>query len=595
MKRGSLPGISALPRWASACGSGGRMIGFCVLGLLGSLHVLADEEGIPNDKCLECHSDKDLTKETADGREISMFVEEAKLAASAHSKTKCSECHRDLTEEHPDDELAAKPVDCGRCHEKASQSFGRSVHGLAIRGGSETAASCKDCHGSHEVLSPRLAGSPLHHTRQVETCGACHEAEAEEVAGSVHGKALAQGIDEAPSCTDCHEEHRIHSLAGKDAVREVGEVCSRCHESERMNTKFGLPSDRVKSYFESYHGLAMQGGAANAANCASCHGYHKILPSLDPDSSIHKRNLVRTCGKCHPGAGENFASGEVHLKDSADGALGAKVNHWVRLLYLALITLVIGGMVMHNFLSWLRALRIWYHARGETVVRMNLHQRIQHFVLAGSFVLLALSGFALKFPDSWLAWLFGSDEAVRRWLHRTAGVVMLGGGLWHLVYLITTRDGRRLAKDMFLKLQDARDVLANLLYFVGKRPGRPRFGRFGYPEKLEYWAVVWGTVIMGVTGLMIWLKIDVTRFFPRWIVEVATTIHYYEAILACLAIVVWHFYHVFLAPGTFPMNFAWWDGKVSKKWLEEEHPLEVAAEDPAGDEVEPPAADKPGE
>ena len=90
----------------------------------------------------------------------------------------------------------------------------------------------------------------------------------------------------------------------------------------------------------------------------------------------------------------------------------------------------------------------------------------------------------------------------------------------------------------------------------------------------RYWAVIWGTIIMGVTGLMIWLKMDVTQFLPRWVVEVAVTVHYYEAILACLAIVVWHFYHVIFAPGSYPMNWAWWDGKVSKRWQEEEHPLD---------------------
>jgi formate dehydrogenase gamma subunit len=284
--------------------------------------------------------------------------------------------------------------------------------------------------------------------------------------------------------------------------------------------------------------------------------------------------LVETCGKCHPGAGENFALSKIHTVDSTHGDLGSVINHWVRIGYLVLIFGVIGALLLHNLMSWLRALREWYHSRGETVMRMNLHQRMQHFVLVLSFVILALSGFALKYPDSWLAWMFGSDEAIRRWLHRAAGVIMLAGGIWHVIYLISTRDGRQLAKDFLPKMQDVRDLFGNLLYFVGKKSHPPRFGRFGYAEKLEYWAVVWGTVIMGVTGLMIWLKIDVTRFFPRWVLDVAVTIHFYEAILACLAIIVWHFYHVLFAPGTYPMNFAWWDGKVSKKWLEEEHPLD---------------------
>jgi formate dehydrogenase gamma subunit len=546
----------ALPRWAAA------------------------QEGIPNDKCMECHSDADLTMEK-DGGEVSIFVDEKKLKQSVHAEKSCWDCHKDLTEEHPDNEVAAKPVDCASCHEQEARTFGGSVHGQALLSGQDAAPTCKDCHGSHDVFSPQSVQSPLHYSRQAETCGQCHEAEAEDVAASIHGKATLKGVREAPSCTDCHEEHNLHSLAGSAALREVGDTCSRCHQSERINTKFGMPGDRVKTFFESYHGLALKGGAANAANCASCHGYHKVLPSSDPESTVHKENLVETCGKCHPGAGENFTADPIHMFDDPSGELGAVVNHWVRILYIALIVVVIGSMLLHNFLSWMRALKLWYHARGDTVVRMNLHQRMQHLVLAISFVVLALSGFALKFPESWLAWMFGSDEEIRRWVHRVAGVVMLAGGAWHVVYLLGTRDGRRMVKDFMLRIEDIYHVFWNLLYFVGKRREAPRFRRFGYPEKLEYWAVIWGTIIMGVTGLMIWFKMDVTRWFPRWVVDVAITIHYYEAILACLAILVWHMYHVLFAPGTYPMNFAWWDGKVSRKWLEEEHPLDPDAVEPA--------------
>lgn len=570
--------------------SGGLMSRFVTtLGLAACLAFSASlsalqaaEEEIPNDQCLECHSDKDLTKETEDGGEVSLFVDEEAHKRSTHAKKSCVECHEGLTSEHPDDEIIPKPVDCAGCHEKESKTFHRSIHGQAMRSGTEGAPGCKDCHGTHEILSPRSPESPLHFTKQADTCGECHTQEAEDVATSIHGIATARGVIESPSCTNCHEDHCIDSLGGESAMKKVGDTCSRCHESERINTKFGMPSDRVKTFFESYHGLAMQGGSANAANCASCHGYHKVLPSNNPESSIHKSHLVETCGKCHPGAGENFAFSKVHATDSADGDVGAVVNHWVRIAYITLIVVVIGAMLVHNLLSWLRALRIWYHKRGKTVERMNLHQRMQHFVLVISFVLLALSGFALKFPESWVAWLFGSDESIRRWVHRAAGVVMLGGGLWHVIYITTTRDGRRLVMDFMPKWRDVQDLFGNLLYFVGKKRAHPRFGRFSYAEKLEYWAVLWGTIIMGVTGLMIWLKIDVTRYFPRWMVDVAITIHYYEAILACLAIIVWHFYHVLFAPGTYPMNFAWWDGKVSREWLEHEHPLDESLKEKPG-------------
>ena len=111
-------------------------------------------------------------------------------------------------------------------------------------------------------------------------------------------------------------------------------------------------------------------------------------------------------------------------------------------------------------------------------------------------------------------------------------------------------------------------------YLAGLSDEKPKIGRFGYAEKIEYWAVIWGTIIMGVTGLMIWFKLDVTRFLPRWAVDVALTIHYYEAVLACLAIVVWHFYHVIFDPDIYPLNTACWNGRVSEEWQKHEHPLD---------------------
>ena len=81
--------------------------------------------------------------------------------------------------------------------------------------------------------------------------------------------------------------------------------------------------------------------------------------------------------------------------------------------------------------------------------------------------------------------------------------------------------------------------------------------------------------LMGATGLMIWFKMDVTQWLPRWAVDVALTIHYYEAILACLAILVWHFYHVMFDPDVYPLNLSCWDGRVSEHWQQEEHPLDI--------------------
>jgi formate dehydrogenase gamma subunit len=535
---------------------------------------------IKNSECLDCHSDKTLVKTNASGKAVSLFVDEARLAASVHKTNTCASCHADITVKHPDDNVAAQPPACAKCHQRESASYGASVHGLALAKGRTDAATCNDCHDGHAILPATSPGSPLYFSRLAETCGACHDQQAKDVEESVHGKAVAAGHREAPTCTDCHSEHQIQALKGSSPLQISTEVCSKCHASERMNTKYNLPADRVKTFFESYHGLAAQYGSTLAANCASCHGVHKILPSTDPRSTIYQTNLVATCGKCHPGATANFAQSKVHIDvatASKSDSVGEKINWWMRRIYLVLIVGTIGFMFAHNLLLFSKKVRAHIAASGPTVLRMSLSQRLQHAILAASFIVLAITGFALKFPDSGVARMLGSNEMLRAWTHRVAGVVLLCVGAYHLLYLARRQEGRQLIKDMFPVVKDLKDLIAAARYLAGLSGEKPKIGRFGYAEKMEYWAVIWGTIIMGVTGLMIWFKIDVTRFLPRWAVDVALTIHYYEAVLACLAIVVWHFYHVIFDPDVYPLNRACWRGTVSKHWQQEEHPLDPAS------------------
>jgi len=287
---------------------------------------------------------------------------------------------------------------------------------------------------------------------------------------------------------------------------------------------------------------------------------------------IHPAHLMETCGKCHPGASQGFVSGKIHADEKMSGETGMVVNRWVKKIYITLIVVTVLLLGLHNGIAWCRKVAARRKTQGELVLRMDGNQRIQHFVLMTSFIILAVTGFALKFPTTWFAHLMGSEE-IRRWIHRIAGLVLIAGCVYHVLYACFTVQGRRFLRDIFPRWQDLRDVWTNLGHLLAGRP-RARFGRFGYPEKIEYWAVAWGTVIMGVSGLVIWFKIDVTRWLPRWAIDVAVTVHYYEAILACLAIIVWHFYHVMFDPDVYPMNWAWLDGKVPKKLHEEEHPLD---------------------
>jgi formate dehydrogenase gamma subunit len=245
----------------------------------------------------------------------------------------------------------------------------------------------------------------------------------------------------------------------------------------------------------------------------------------------------------------------------------------VRRIYLPLIFLVIGGMVIHNALVWRKKAAEKRLHEKRTILRLTVNQRVQHLLLLLSFTVLVISGFALQYPDSWLGWIFGSSELTRRMIHRVAAVVMLVAGIYHVGYLMLTKDGRMWVRDMAPKFKDVKDVLQNFGYYLGLNTPKPKIARFGYAEKAEYWAVVWGTIIMGLTGLMIWFKLGLFRPLARWWIDIALSIHFYEAVLATLAIIVWHFYHVIFDPDVYPINFAVYDGRVSEESYKEEHAL----------------------
>jgi formate dehydrogenase gamma subunit len=259
---------------------------------------------------------------------------------------------------------------------------------------------------------------------------------------------------------------------------------------------------------------------------------------------------------------------------------------WVRRFYMPLILLVIGGMVVHNAIIWRAKLIARHRARVHTVQRMTVNQRWQHLVLLSSFFVLVVTGFALKYPDSWFAALLGLGEHWRSILHRIAGVLLIADGVYHVFYVAFTAEGRKLLRDLLPTPKDATDAWATMLYYLGVRKEKPKFGRFNYAEKAEYWALVWGTALMAITGIMLWAKVAVGNLLARWCLDAATAVHFYEAILATLAILVWHFYQVFFDPDVYPMNTAWRDGRMSAEHYHQEHELDTEALEeggPAGD------------
>ncbi|HEY1263462.1 MAG TPA: cytochrome c3 family protein [Terriglobales bacterium] len=564
--------------------------------------------------CVDCHTDVTTSPHENTPAKVSCGTchsdEQAAYDRSFHARAikngdqraaTCVDCHGSPHELLPASDPKSKvnhaniPATCGACHgqkfvmepsghnTQSFVSYQESVHGRAVLHGVEKAAVCTDCHGAHEILGAGDPKSPIFKFMVPQTCGRCHSEVAKQFNDSIHGTAIARGQWQAPVCTDCHGIHSI--LSHKDPNSPVSaqnlaqRTCARCHEGVRLSEEFGFAGNRVTTYLASYHGLASQRGSAVVANCASCHGVHNILPSSDPRSTINSANLVKTCGQCHVGVTANFVNARVHVNAPLSQDIGSRIVRWVRGVYLSLIFMVIGGMLAHNAIVWRhKALARRRAHAGPTVVRMSRAQRIQHTLLLISFGVLVVTGFALKYPESWISQvLLGMSEASRGVIHRIAGAVLIGGGLYHFLYAALTREGRQMVRHMWVRLEDASAVLRAMRYYLGLGGEKPAYGRFTYAEKIEYWALVWGTIVMAVTGVMLWAKVAVGNHLPRWWLDVATAVHFYEAVLATLAIVVWHFYQVIFDPDVYPMNWSWWDGKVPMEEYRAEHPLDAAA------------------
>jgi cytochrome b subunit of formate dehydrogenase len=560
--------------------------------------------------CVDCHSDVKTSPHETTPAKVSCAQchadQQAAYDRSYHAKAikagdvqaaTCVNCHGSPHELLPASDPKSRvnhaniPAICGACHgqkfvmaasghsAQVFVSYEESVHGKAVAAGSEKAAVCTDCHGSHEILAASDPKSPIFKFNVPATCAKCHDNVEEQFAQSIHGQAIAHGNWQAPVCTDCHGIHSIKAHLDANSSVSAANLsqvtCARCHEGVRLSQEFGVEGRRSTTYLASYHGLASKLGSQVVANCASCHGVHNILPSSDSRSTINRANLVTTCGRCHPGVTEKFVVGKVHVDAPLSADVGSVAVRWIRKLYLGMIFAVIGAMLLHNLVIWRRKALLRRKEEHRLVKRMTRHQRWQHVILFVSFITLVITGFALKFPDSWFATLLGMGERVRGVTHRVAGVILIAVGIYHIVYAAVTHDGRRLVKDFLPAPKDASDVWGTLLYYLGLRSEKPEFRRFNYAEKAEYWALVWGLIVMASTGLMLWAKMSVGRYLARWWLDVATAIHLYEAILATLAIVVWHFYQVFFDPDVYPMNWAWWDGKMSFEHYREEHGLDT--------------------
>jgi cytochrome b subunit of formate dehydrogenase len=213
-------------------------------------------------------------------------------------------------------------------------------------------------------------------------------------------------------------------------------------------------------------------------------------------------------------------------------------------------------------------------------LRMTLNERIQHINLFINFTILVITGFALKYPEAF--WVSPITDApagmtIRGFLHRLCGVATVTLGGYHILYLAFTARGRGIIKDMIPGLKDAKDLWETVKNnFYINRPAKVlKMPRFNFREKLEYLGLIWGTIVMTVTGFILWFEVEWLNYFTKWTFDVARAIHFYEAILATLTIIVWHFYSVIFNPDVYPMSWTWITGDLTEHEMEEEHGLEL--------------------
>ncbi len=559
-----------------------------------------------NSICLGCHGNAEFAMPGADGNMRSLHVTPDKFGKSVHGKRFCVECHKDITE-IPHQTGVRHKVSCVTCHEALWEAakkdnktkenvrlgvvveqidrYMKSIHARPNKEDqSRTNATCYNCHDAHYVY-PK--GSPQRTEWRLgipNACGKCHGKEREEYATSVHGdEVLWKANPKAAICSDCHTTHDVEDPALDSTRLVITKNCGNCHK------------DSFKSYAETYHGQVNTLGFAYTAKCFDCHGNHGIQRVSDPKSRVHPDNRLQTCQKCHKEATPGFLTFQPH---GSTHDFGRYPFLWIASKFM--IALLIGV-----FLFFWAHSALWFYrehkdrqnrtsrphvvldelpqTKGKYFQRFGPVWRIAHLVFAVSVMMLVLTGMAVFYAEtSWakaIMGLFGSPR-VAALVHRISATIMLGIFGVQLIYFII-RIGRNWRTfnwfgptSLVPRWQDLWDAIAMFKWFFGKGP-RPMFDRWTYYEKFDYWAVFWGMIIIGGSGLLLWFP----QFFaswslPGWVYNVATVLHGEEALLATGFIFTIHFFNSHFRPEKFPMDMVMFTGQVTEAELRRERPAE---------------------
>ncbi len=567
----------------------------------------------PTDKtCLSCHDGSQTLKSLpADGKKAHNLrpLKPAALAAGAHAKLQCADCHQDVTDTSvPHKPTGATAPNCLACHQKLWEQAKKegkadSSPGLALvmhqwEGYKESVhsrpnpdepgkpnATCSNCHDTH-TFAIRPPGSPERAAWRLtipQTCGTCHDDHLDEYSESVHGKAvLDKGDPKAAICADCHNPHGVDQTNKAEAKLHAVKACATCHK------------DNARSYADTYHGQIENLGYSFTAMCFNCHGSHDILPPSDPNSHVSAKNRLKTCQKCHKEATAKFASFQPH-----GNAHDFKKYPQIWLTTKFMVGLLAGTFAffwIHVILWLYRSLReraqgkMPQHVRvdqlgippGKQVRRFGPWWRLGHLLFAVSLMILTLTGMTLMYSGS--SWapvvirLLGGPKTAGL-IHRVNALIFTAVFLIHLVYIVMTI-GRRWrtfkwfgSDSLIPNLQDGKDAIAMFKWFFGRGP-RPIFDRWTYWEKFDYWAPFWGVAIVGITGFMMWFPNLTSAFLPGWVFNVAAITHGEEAFLAAVFLFTVHFFNNHFRPEKFPLDVVMFTGSMPLEHFARDHTVQ---------------------
>ncbi len=547
------------------------------------------------DACVSCHDGKDAPA-----------VDLTAFGASVHAdKASCTDCHAGYAMGPHDAEL---PALSGA--DKAMVARLEKARWPKEPAGKSPQAKLEAKTHDVKVTAPRA----------FLACAGCHDMEHADAMGgwqrSVHSKWLREDTKVAgPTCASCHGSiHAVKKLAPYDPKaaarqkvpadrRAIAMRCEACHGNEEFAKAAGVNPEATITYHDSIHGRLARVGNEFAPVCTSCHsaskaqgGTHAIVSKSDPASPVSAAQRRETCARCHTNATDSFAALIAHKPIQETG--GHVVPHIIHVAFSYLTTLTLLFFAFHVLVDFIYELRqrLSKKVHGpsadalKSVVRFDIHQRIQHWFMLSGVILLGITGWPLRgagdadaagYSRTFMK-VFGGAEGAAIW-HRVGAVLIILSAVYHLFYLTFLAAKKRLPFSMLPMPKDAMDMKDNILFMLGITKERPRFDRYMYLEKFDYWAVFWGIVMMVGTGFIFWFPAFFASWAPSWLITAALIIHGEEATLAILFLFVVHFYNVHLKPSIFPMNWAWLNGRISVEMMKHEHPLEYERLKPDGD------------